>query len=187
MESMAGKILLASRRLADPNFHRTVILLVQHGADGALGLVLNRPLEMSIKDVCEEALEISCQADGVLRQGGPCQGPLMALHTHEESVPTGDPNRCQVLSGLYFSTDRDELEWLLQLEHPRAIFFLGYSGWGPGQLESELEEGAWLVTTANPEHIFDATGASQWSRLMTQASLSGKVHPELIPDDPSLN
>jgi putative transcriptional regulator len=184
---MAGKLLLASQQLADPNFNRTVILLVQHGADGALGLVLNRPLEMSVKDACRDSLEISCRADGVLLHGGPCQGPLMALHTHENSLYFGPQDRCQVLSGLYFSTDRDELEWLLQLEQPKALFFLGYSGWGPGQLESELADGAWMVTTASPERVFGAKGPEHWAKLMTHAGLAGKIRPELIPDDPSLN
>jgi putative transcriptional regulator len=187
MSSMAGKLLLASQKLADPNFHHTVILLVQHGDDGALGLVLNRPLELSVKDACEDSLEISCRADGLLLHGGPCQGPLMALHTHENSLHFGQHERHQVLSGLYFSTDRDELEWLLQLDRPRALFFLGYSGWGPGQLESELSEGAWMVATASPENVFDTKGPTQWAKLMTHAGLAGKIRPEQIPDDPSLN
>jgi putative transcriptional regulator len=60
MSSLAGQLLLASRRLADPNFYRTVILMVQHGEDGALGLILNRPLEMTVKQACDDSLEVNC-------------------------------------------------------------------------------------------------------------------------------
>ena len=71
-----GQLLIASSRLMDPNFVRTVILLVRYGDDGALGLVLNRPLETSVKEACEKVLETPCNADGNLFQGGPCEGPL---------------------------------------------------------------------------------------------------------------
>jgi putative transcriptional regulator len=187
MKCLTGQLLLASRRLLDPNFHRTVILIVQHGKDGALGLVLNRPTDVTVKQACEEDLEVFCQADNLLYQGGPCRGPLMALHTHEDSVHFGADQRCQVLTSLYFSTDDDELEWLLRQEKPTAIFFSGYSGWGPGQLESELASGAWLVTPATSQRVFNAANSGQWSKLVTEASLGGRIKPELIPDDPSVN
>jgi putative transcriptional regulator len=187
MHSLAGQFLLASRRLNDPNFQQTIILIVQHGKDGALGLVLNRPMEVSIREACEEGLEIHCEAEGVLHQGGPCEGPLMTLHSHVEAMHFGADDRCNVLDGLYFSTRQDELEWLLRLEHPKAIFFLGYSGWGPGQLEGELANGAWVVAPATVQNVFNAVKSGQWLKLLTQASLRGRVKPELIPDDPSVN
>jgi putative transcriptional regulator len=187
MNCLTGQLLLASRRLLDPNFSQTVILIVQHGKDGALGLVLNRPTDTTVKQACEEDLEIFCRAENLLHQGGPCGGPLMALHTHEDSVHFGSDQRCEVLSSLYFSTDDDELEWLLKQEKPAAIFFSGYSGWGPGQLESELAGGSWLVLPATCQRVFDAAKAELWSKLATQAALGGRVKPELIPDDPSVN
>jgi putative transcriptional regulator len=80
MDSLRGQLLLASRRLADPNFFHAVVLMVQHGEDGALGLVINRPLEVTIKQACDDSLEMVCETEGILHQGGPCQGPLMVLH-----------------------------------------------------------------------------------------------------------
>jgi putative transcriptional regulator len=187
MKSLAGQLLVASRELGDPNFHHTVILLVQHGKDGALGLVLNRPLDVTLKHACEEVLEATCRAEGVLRQGGPCPGPLMTLHSHDGAPHFGSDERLEVISGLYFSTDRDELEWLLKQERPSAMFFLGYSGWGPGQLEREMADGAWIATATTSKIVFEASQSGQWSKLLTRASLGGRVKPELIPDDPSVN
>src|ERR1700720_344277 len=81
IRSFQGQLLLASSRLADPNFARAVVLMVSHGEEGSLGLVLNRPLEMTVKEACEQVLETTCEIDDALHQGGPCEGPLMVLHT----------------------------------------------------------------------------------------------------------
>ena len=86
MKSLQGQLLIASPKLFDPNFFRSVILLVQHGENGALGLVLNRPLEMTIANAWEQVSEMPCEATGFLHQGGPCDGPLMVLHT-DASIP----------------------------------------------------------------------------------------------------
>lgn len=189
MGSIQGQILLASRRLADPNFFRTVVLMIQHDEEGALGLILNRPLEMTVKQACDDSLGLDCQADGILHQGGPCQGPLMALHTHTHThaADMGGQNRAEVLRGLFFSTDRDQLEWLLAQGRPSAKFFIGYSGWGAGQLEGEIESGSWLVTTATVQSVFEAGETERWSKLVTQLTLGRRIKTELIPDDPSVN
>src|SRR5687768_5273835 len=81
MKSLQGQLLIASPKLFDPNFFRSVVLLVQHTDAGALGLVLNRPLEMTINDAWGQVSETPCDATGFLHQGGPCEGPLMVLHT----------------------------------------------------------------------------------------------------------
>jgi putative transcriptional regulator len=192
VKSLRGQLLLASRRLADPNFFRTVILMIQHNSDGALGLILNRPLEMTVKQACDEALEVACQVQDVLHQGGPCQGPLMALHTHggAAAASASGPERgghCEVISGLYFSTERDELEWLLKRPKPQARFFVGYSGWGKGQLESELESGSWMVTPATIQQVFDVSQVRHWTELLTQLTFGQPIKSDLIPDDPSVN
>lgn len=189
MKCLKGQLLLASRRLADPNFYRTVVLMLQHGKDGAMGLVLNRPLELTVKQACDDALEFNCQLDDALHQGGPCQGPLMALHAHRAPILSGPGHagRGEVFSGLYFSTERDELEWLLQLDRPKAKFFVGYSGWEPGQLEKELEGGSWLVAQASADHVFEADQSQQWSKLVTQITMGWRLDADFIPDDPSVN
>jgi putative transcriptional regulator len=180
MKSLQGQLLLASRRLLDPNFSRTVVLLVQHGEDGALGLVLNRPLDVTVKEACEDAVESPCLVEDVLYQGGPCQAPqLMALHTYSEA------GEIEIIPGLFFSQRSDGLEQLLTRSETTAKFFVGYSGWSPGQLEKEMQTGSWLQMPATEELVFDES--SLWSRLVTQITLGGKVDPRLIPEDPSVN
>ena len=111
MDSLQGKLLIASPRLLDPNFARAVVLMVQHGEEGALGLVLNRPLETSVSDLFEQVLGAPTAAEGVLHQGGPCKGPLMVLHTHEEAADL------TVRDGVYFSTEREKIESLIKGDH----------------------------------------------------------------------
>ena len=192
MKSLQGQLLLASRRLADPNFFHAVVLMVQHGEEGALGLVINRPLDMTVQQACDDDLELTCQADGILHQGGPCQGPLMVLHADPKAPIAsgaigGAGAHAEVFKGLYFTTERDELEWLLKQPQPTAKFFVGYAGWGPGQLESELESGSWLITGPTVQQVLHGGEDELWNKLITRVTLGGRIKTELIPDDPSVN
>lgn len=183
MDSLQGQLLIAAPRLSDPNFFHTVVLLVQHGADGALGLVLNRPVSASVSAVWQQVSESPCLIEGFLRQGGPCEGPLMVVHTE---VGASD---LQVGPGLHFSTNKDAIERLVDAASSPTTFFVGYAGWGPGQLEDELEQASWLTTAAKPEHIFDPP-EELWHALHRAASRAAHaawIPPELMPDDPSLN
>jgi putative transcriptional regulator len=180
MESLAGQFLIASPKLVDPNFARAVVLMVQHGEEGALGLVINRPLETSVEEICEKVLETPCAAEGVLYQGGPCEGPLMVVHTH------GSRSDISVRDGVHFSTERESIEWLLRYNEAPIKYFVGYSGWAAGQLENEMESGSWFTLPAEEEQIFDG-GEELWSKLFTAATLGKWIDPERIPDDPSLN
>ena len=123
-------MLVASQKLLDPNFNRTVVLIIQHGEQGALGLVLNRQLEITMDEVWQQISEQPCLLDAALHQGGPCEGTLMVLHTDPALAAM------EVLPGVYFSTDKDDLEQLVASSNDdRPIkFFTGYSGWGPEQL-----------------------------------------------------
>jgi putative transcriptional regulator len=178
MNSLKGHFLLASSSLLDPNFAQSVVLMVKHDEQGAIGLVLNRALKTTVKEACEQALELGCEAEGYLYQGGPCEGLLMALHTHESA------GQIEVLDGVYFSSDRDDIEWLLRQNEGELRFFVGYSGWGPGQLESEMESGSWVILPAKRSQIF---GQADWSKLIRVATLGRWIDPRRIPDDPSVN
>jgi len=180
MASLAGHFLIAAPRLMDPNFFRTVILMVQHDENGSLGLVLNRPLSVTIKDVCRDALEQDCEIEGVMYQGGPCPGPLMAVHTFDTAAQT------LVADGLHFTTEKDRLELLLHEPAATARFFVNYSGWTAGQLEAELEEGSWLTLPATIEQVFSSTD-QLWTKLTKAATLGKWVPLDRIPDDPSVN
>jgi putative transcriptional regulator len=180
--SLQGHLLIAAPRLMDPNFFRSVILIVQHNDEGAMGLVLNRPLDITVQAAWEQVSEIPCQAEGNILQGGPCDGPLMAVH--------GDAKLAElfVLEGVCFSTEKDSLEKLV-LDQSPVKFFVGYSGWGAGQLESELEQGGWLVIPATAEQVF-STDEELWRslhRLITRATAYPGIDPRRIPPDPSVN
>ena len=128
MDSLQGQLLIASPRLVDPNFVRSIVVMVQHNDDGALGLIVNRPLQTTIKEVCEKALDIPCEIEAALHQGGPCEGPLMVVHTNETQ------SDIEVFPGVYFTTDREKIEWLMNHNDGAIKFFVGYAGWAAGQL-----------------------------------------------------
>lgn len=180
MESLKGQFLIAVPKLLDPNFSGTVILMIQHDDNGALGVVMNRPLEVTVQQACEQILGTGCEAGGVLHHGGPCEAMLGAIHTEESA------GEMEIIPGLYFSITKERVESLLENPIAEMKFFVGYSGWGAGQLEEEFEAGSWLAFPATAERVFGSP-ENLWSRLNTEANLSKWVDPERIPDDPSVN
>ena len=184
MDSLQGHLLIASARLVDANFFQSVVLMVQHNEEGALGVIINRPLETSVKEMWKEVNEDeSCDVSGQLYQGGPCEGPLMVIH--------GDDvySEIEVMRGVHFCTRRDTIERLVADNSCAMKFFVGYAGWSPGQIENEIKEGSWLTAPADPKLVFH-DGEDLWTdltRLISRASVVGLVDPKLIPDDPSVN
>jgi putative transcriptional regulator len=167
MSSLAGKFLVARSLLQDPNFRQSVVLLLQHGAEGAFGLVVNRP----------------AKTKGMpfpVFNGGPCTSEgLLMLHGHAEWAEQADgQSRPQIAPGVFLGDaaclarinsqpDGDELKYRM---------FTGYAGWGPDQLESELAEGAWTVVSASGDVLFETPFEELWDRLS----------PPTIPQ-PSMN
>src|SRR5687768_76850 len=135
-----GQLLVASRQLRDPNFARTVVLIVQHDDGGAVGLVLNRPLDVTVADAVSGDVLAAAEVEYLVHQGGPCPGPLMVLHA---DVDTGGGD--EVVPGVRFTAQRDEIESLMRSGTDPAKYFANYSGWGAEQLENELAEGAWVT------------------------------------------
>ncbi len=183
MESLQGHLLVASPKLGDPNFFRAVVLLVRHSEEGAFGLVLNRPSNTPLKEVWGNVSDTLCTTDALIQHGGPCSGPLTAIH--KEEFLSED----EVLPNLYFAASKDKLEHLVLKPTESARFYAGYSGWTAGQLDAELAEGAWFTAPAQPEHVF-WPDEELWEKLCRQLSattrLAGiKVRHE--PPDPSMN
>lgn len=181
--SLRGQLLVAVPKLLDPNFHQTVTLMIAHDEQHALGLVLNRPSQTKLREAWEQVEGGSCPMDGFLHVGGPCQQVLSALH--------GDAAwaNMEVMPGLYFTQEAEKLRHLVEVQSVPIRFFVGFAGWGPGQLESELREGAWLIAPASIDGVF-ADPAQLWERLSRKlggasaASLLGIKNP---PPNPSLN
>ena len=180
MKSLTGKFLLASRTLLDPNFARSAVLIVRHDADGAFGLIVNKPLPISVKAALGSAIDAAATVDAAVYSGGPCDGPVFVLHG-DDTVGGESP-----VSGVFCTTDRDAIEALLvAATHPLKVFG-SYSGWSPDQLEGELEEGSWLVSDATAAQVFSAD-PKLWQHLSSLANVSKYVRPDRIPDDPSVN
>jgi putative transcriptional regulator len=180
METLRGKLLIASSQMADPNFSRAVVLLIQHSEAGALGLILNRPLQISVREVCSQSLGEECEVEGVLHQGGPCDGPLMVLHRSEFEKDL------DVMPGLFFTTERSKIQTLLRQGSPNARYFVGYSGWGAGQIENEMETESWVIVESDAATIFNSK-ETLWAKLNTRRFVGDWVDPEHLPDDPSIN
>lgn len=183
MDSLQGHFLVASSHLGDPNFTRTVVLMIQHNADGAFGVVVNRPSDDDLRDLWEKVSSVNCTTDDKVYIGGPVPGPLLAIHGDEQL------GELEVVAGVYFSAQRENLEKIIrQSEHPFR-FLIGHSGWGPGQLESELKQGAWLTTAATREIVF-APPADVWKHVTNK--IGAHLFTEAlgirdVPDEPGLN
>lgn len=167
--------------MADPNFRRTVILLCEHTLEGSFGLVLNRPSGLMLSQAAAE--ELAFDAD--LWVGGPVQpDTLHYLHPYGEldgALPVHD--------GVYWGGAFEDLQsgvtsgWL---RSERFRFFLGYSGWGAGQLDGEVEDGAWIVLDDAPELAFAESGDALWRQVLRR--LGGEYAIlSTFPDDPQMN
>jgi putative transcriptional regulator len=164
-DSLTGRLLIASPHLMDPNFARSVILLVHHGEQGTLGLILNRPTDSRIDDFWHNISELPCISSEVLHVGGPVAGPLTALHT----MP--NVGNVEVLPGLFFASQREILEKLVSQKKYAYRLFIGHSGWDEGQLPHEMDEGSWLMKPATSEDVFgDETEV--WRRATEQVGRS---------------
>lgn len=158
--------------LTDPNFSRTVVLVLGHGAeDGAVGVVLNRPSQTDVADILPN-WELLAVHPPVIFVGGPV-GPTIPIGVGESTGPIPDDGFAGVV-GQFETIDLGQFE-KVDLETdpgaaygaiPRVRVFLGYAGWGPGQLEAEVEEGAWMVLDAAPDDVLGARPDRLWRRVL---------------------
>jgi putative transcriptional regulator len=181
VESIRGQLVIAGPRLADPNFWRTVVLIVEHNDDGALGLVLNRPSETTVGEAVPELLELIEPDDDVL-VGGPVQQTAVIVLADFE-----DPGDAALLAFGHVGIlgNADGLERAAPgIRTARA--FAGHAGWGPGQLDDELERGDWILEPARFSDAFAETPRELWPAVLTRKGGSYALVARM-PDDPSLN
>jgi putative transcriptional regulator len=172
-DGLNGKLLIASPSMAD-YFHRTVILMVEHSPEGAFGLVLNRPSETTVGEASPELAGLI--GDGhLLHVGGPVQpNAVTAIGEHADPATA-----TKLIIGAVGMVDLDDPPELSRLR-----VFAGYAGWGPGQLEGELEEEAWIVDETHPDDPF--SDGDLWARVLAR---KGGEYALLarMPPDPSVN
>ena len=171
MSSLAPCFLLSMPQLLDPNFNRTVVLLCKHSEDGAFGLVVNRPLVTAGPVV----VEVRAQSDTAGHKtevsehelqvwvGGPVEPQSSWILDGHDSDVADEQRGVRVAEGLYLSTSPDLLHRLLgPTPPPRTRLIVGYSGWGPGQLEKELEASAWLISDVDRDVLFATPADRMW-------------------------
>jgi len=183
MKSTNGHFLVASPHLSDGNFYHSVVLMIQHDDEGAFGVVLNRPSKKTISDLWDLVDEAPVECTQAINIGGPVPGPLIALHTREEHGET------EILPGVFFSSSKEAILPLMAASQSPLRLFVGYSGWGGGQLDGELEAGGWLTTPASREDVF-ANPGELWSIVSQRIGMdimSPAMRDIERPDDPSLN
>lgn len=176
-----GTFLVATPGLVDPNFAKTVILVCEHNKDGTMGLIVNRPTTITLARILpEELVPKGIRVNAF--QGGPVQTDhLLFLHGLEKPGIEQTP----VCKGVYLGGTPEALQQALTSgsdpsAHVRC--FLGYSGWGPGQLENEMKEGAWIVKPASAPEVFAGDPASLWNRLMGLGAYPFSIGPVSGPD-----
>ena len=155
---LAGSLLLAHPAMRDPNFHRSVVLISAHGDDGAMGVVLNRPLDKQLGDLNGEFAAGPLAGIPVYR-GGPVQSEQLILAAWQPEPLEGGFK-------LYFGIDIDRARALQGKEGVRLRAFLGYSGWSKGQLENELRHNSWVVSPLQAEMLERHDGPALWRSIL---------------------
>lgn len=161
MQSLQGQLLVAAPRLNDALFSRSVVLVIRHGEEGALGVILNHPTKESVSRLWEH---IGGEFHGSDRQvyiGGPVSGPIVAMHGQE---PLSD---MELPDGMYLAASKEHLEQVVQQTDEPYRVFVGMSRWQPGQLENELAGGAWHTAPSRPELVLEEH-QDLWREMMRE-------------------
>jgi putative transcriptional regulator len=182
-ESLRGTLLIAAPSLVDPNFARAVVLVAEHGEDGAMGLVLNRPTEVVVADavpMLADLVDEDDDAGAVVFEGGPVQP-----HAVVALAEFDDPAEAAVVAFgrigfLRADADPDEVGL------GRARVFAGYAGWGPGQLEGELAQESWILEPAQETDVFGQAPADLWRQVLRRKG-GAFAMLAFLPDDPAMN
>jgi putative transcriptional regulator len=184
MQSLKGHLLIATPTLPTPIFNRSVILILEHGQEGAVGVILNKPTNTTMTDLSGCIFDEEFEWDQPLYLGGPVQGPLAVLHTSEEMADR------EVIPGVFQTFDATKVQHVLSHKIEPSIVVANCSGWTPGQLEGEIDHGTWMILPARAEHIFWAGRDDLWkatAREYGKSNLTSFLGIQDMPPDPGLN
>ena len=169
--------------LADPNFSRTVVLLCEHNEEGSFGFVINKPAEVKLNELLEDA---GTRNDDIYVGGPVQQNTLQFIHRNDDLIEGG----VEVLNGLFWGGNFEQMLAMMDsnvLSHDDIKFFVGYSGWGAGQLKGELEMNSWIISrNVDTEQIFNSDVDSLWKEVLNMMGGKFKIVAN-FPVDPRLN
>ncbi len=182
VKPMKGRILIAEPFQQGPYFNRSIVLLTEHGKEGAVGFVLNKSSDLYPDEVIEDLFNFK----GEMYIGGPVSSnTLHYIHTLGDRVP----GAVQVTKHLYWGGDFDTIKDLInsgEADYHQVKFFAGYSGWSPGQLEDEIKENAWIVSTMDDKTIMEGDVDDFWKMTMEDLGEVFKMWTN-FPENPSNN
>ena len=168
-DSIAPGLLIAVPQLLDDNFHRSVVFLIEHTSEGAFGVVINRPSTITVRELASNlGLEYGGDPEARVLIGGPVQ-PERGLVLHTRSDTAADSR--SVTGSIFVCSTPASLQRAFSRRAGHALCFAGYSGWGPGQLEREIEEGAWIPAPTDEALIFDDDRQTLWDRALRQQGI----------------
>ncbi|MCG3164682.1 MAG: hypothetical protein POELPBGB_00441 [Bacteroidia bacterium] len=178
----AGKLLIAEPFMDDPYFKRSVVLLTEHNENGTIGFILNKPIEIKLKDAVGELPPI----DSNIHLGGPvARETLHFLHTEGQLID----GSLEIIQGLFWGGNFETLKKLIEQDRikPESVkFFVGYSGWEPKQLDKELKLNSWIVLDGNINDIMKRNTANLWKDILKGLGNEFAVIAE-FPNDPTMN
>lgn len=178
---MKGKLLIAKPYLGDPNFERSVVLICEHSAEGAFGLVLNQTTDNLLSDFFDDVF-----ANNPVFMGGPVENhTLHFLHKRGDIIE----DSIELEGGFYWSGNFEQIKTLLNtgvLKESEIRFFLGYSGWGAGQIEEEINEDVWVLADATAQIVFQEDTSHIWRSVLRNMG-GNYIIMANSPSDPRLN
>jgi putative transcriptional regulator len=180
MESLRGHLLISSGGLHDPNFRHTVVLIGEHNADGALGVVLNRALNITVEQAIPPLNDLVLPGEPLF-QGGPVQTDGAVL-----LVELAQPDLLDIPAFGSVGFLVGEVAADIRSSILRARVFLGYSGWGPGQLEAEMAADTWIIEPAQVDDVFTDAPDLLWSSVLKRKGPEYRLMSRM-PYDPSMN
>jgi len=182
LQPMKGRILISEPFLTDNYFKRSIVLLTDHSAEGSVGFVLNKPVNMKAHEIMSEFPD----SDVIVSLGGPVQtNTLHYLHTMGELIP----GSMKVLGNISWGGEFDVVKRLLEagtLHNENVRFFLGYSGWQANQLDAELNDNAWIVSEIKPEEVMSPMNKHFWNQRLKQMGNKYRMWSN-FPENPQMN
>ena len=184
MQSLKGHFLIATPQLSSPMFSRSVVLMLDHNENGAMGVIVNQPINTTISDLAGKVFDTEFEWNKPLHLGGPVPGSLLVLHTRED---LGDQ---EIIPGVFVTLDASSVQELIRERVEPSLVIANYAGWGPGQLEGEFNWDSWITLPATSEHVFWTGQKDLWKVMVGEVNakkLSEFLGLKTHPVDPTWN